>query len=117
MAGGWPLIPSLGLWALLAGRALPAILYVRARLRLLHGQAPSALPIVATHIAALASVALLTWAGVAPLTAVAAFLILLLRAAAGLSAAGAKGSAKRVGICEICYGAITVAAVAAGYLL
>jgi hypothetical protein len=117
MAGGWSLIPSLGLWALLAARALPSILYVRARLRLLHGQAPSAVPTVAAHIAALASVALLAWAGVAPLTAAAAFLILLLRAAAGLSAAGAKGSAKRVGICEICYGAVTVAAVAAGYLL
>jgi hypothetical protein len=117
MAGGWPLIPSLGLWALLAARALPSILYVRARLGLLHGEAPSPLPAVFAHVAALALVALLAWAGVVPPIAAAALLLLLLRAVAGLYAAGAKGSAKQVGVYEICYGAITVAAVAAGHLL
>jgi len=117
LAGGWPLTASFGLWAVLAGRAAPSILYVRARLGLLHGQTPSALPAVGAHVAALAFVAQLAWAGVAPPIAAAALLLLLLRAVAGLYAAGAKGSAKQVGVREIFYGAITVAAVAAGYLL
>lgn len=117
MAGGWPLVPSLGLWALIAARALPSILYVRARLGLLHGEAPRIFPAVAAHVAALALAALLARAGVVPMLAAAAFAVLLLRAAAGLSAGGAGGSAKRVGISEVCYGVITVATVAAGYLL
>jgi hypothetical protein len=100
----------------LAGRVVPSILYVRARLRRLHGETPSALPTVVAHVAALALVALLAWAGVAPPLAPAAFVILLLRAVAGLSAGGAGGSAKQVGISEIFYGVITVLAVAAGHL-
>jgi len=117
MAGGWPLVPSLGLWALLAARALPSILYVRARLGLLHGEAPRTFPAVFAHGAALALVALLAWAGAVPPVATAAFAVLLLRATTGLSARGAGGSAKRVGISEVCYGVMTVATVAAGYLL
>jgi hypothetical protein len=117
LAGGWPLAASLGLWAVLAGRAVPSILYVRARLQRLHGQAPQALPTVVAHVAALAFVALLARAGVAPPVAAAVLLLLLLRAVVGLSAEGTKGSAKQVGIYEICYGAVTVAAVAAGHLL
>ena len=116
LAGGLPLPASLGLWAVLAGRAAPSILYVRARLRLLHGQAPSALPTVVAHVLALVLVAQLARAGVAPPAAAAALLLLLLRAAAGLYAAGAGGSAKRVGLYEIGYGAVTVIAVAVGYL-
>ena len=117
MAGGWPLIPSLGLWALLAARALPSILYVRARLGRLHGETPRTFPAVVAHVAALMLVALLAWTGVAPPVAAAAFAILLLRAAAGLFAGDAEGSAKRVGVSEVCYGVMTVAVVAAGYLL
>ncbi len=116
LEGGWPLAASLGLWAVLAGRVVPSILYVRARLRRLHGETPSALPTVVAHVAALALVALLAWAGVAPPLAPAAFVILLLRAVAGLSAGGVGGSAKQVGISEIFYGVITVLAVAAGHL-
>ncbi|HLM56392.1 MAG TPA: YwiC-like family protein [Pyrinomonadaceae bacterium] len=117
MAGGWPLAASLGLWAVLAGRVVPSILYVRARLRRLYGETPSSLPTVAAHVAALVLVALLAWAGVAPPLALAAFVILLLRAVAGLSAGGGGGSAKQVGISEIFYGVVTVAAVAAGHLV
>lgn len=117
MAGGWPLIPSLGLWALLAARALPSILYVRARLERLHGDTPSAIPAIAAHAAALALVSLLVWARVAPTVAAAAFFVLLMRAATGLYARKSGGSAKRVGVAEVCYGAMTVATIAAGYLL
>lgn len=117
LAAGRPLAASLGLWAMLAARAAPSILYVRARLGLLHGQRPSPLPTVVAHLAALALVALLAWAGVTPPVAAAALLLLLLRAVTGLYAAGAEGSAKQVGVSEIFYGAITVAVVAAGRLL
>lgn len=117
MADGWPIVPSLGLWALLAARALPSILYVRARLGLLHGESPRTYPVVIAHVAALALVALLAWARVVPPVAALAFALLLLRAAVSLFARSAGGSAKRVGISEVCYGAVTVATVAAGYLL
>lgn len=117
MAGGWPLAPSLVLWALLAARSLPSILYVRARLDRLHGETPRAFPAVAAHVAALALASLLAWAGAAPTLAAVVFAVLLLRAAAGLSVRNAGGSAKRVGVSEVCYGAVTVAAVAAGYML
>jgi hypothetical protein len=117
LADGWPLAASMGLWAVLAGRVAPSIMYVRARLRRLHGETRSALPAVVAHVAALAFVSLLAWAGVVPPLAAAALLVLLLRAVVGLSTSGGGGSAKRIGVGEIGYGAITVLTVAVGHLL
>ncbi|HEU4597793.1 MAG TPA: YwiC-like family protein [Pyrinomonadaceae bacterium] len=116
LADGWPIVPALALWALLAGRAVPSILYVRARLRRLHGETPPTLHVFVTHAAALALVCLLAWLKLAPPLAALAFLVLLLRAFTGLSAPRDKGSAKQVGITEIVYGALTVFAVAFGHL-
>lgn len=117
LADGWPLLPSFGLWVILAARVVPAILYVRARLAALHGERARVAPVVWAHAAALFVSLLLAWTKVAPLTAVAALSVLLLRALHGFSSHDRTATAKRIGIREICFGALTVFAVAAGRLL
>ena len=113
LAGGapWPL--ALGLWAVLAARFVPAILYVRARLDVLHGKAESRLPSLVAHATALAFVAALAYARVLPLLAVLMMAVLFGRALYGFARAW-PSTAKRVGFSEIIFGALTVAAVAAG---
>jgi hypothetical protein len=66
LAGGCPPPLSLALWALLAGRAVPSILYVCARLRRLHGEAAPSLHVVVAHAAALTVAGFLTWAKLTP---------------------------------------------------
>ena len=117
LAAGWPLHAAFGLWALLAARVIPAILYVRARLTQLHGESAAVVPVILAHAAVLLISLLLAWINVTPLLAVAALSILLLRAAHGLASRDTNASAKQIGIREICYGALTVFAVAAGHLL
>ena len=63
LAGGWSLLPALGLWALLAARAVPAIIYVRARLRLERGEPIDRRPTATAHLAALAGAAAAAAAG------------------------------------------------------
>jgi hypothetical protein len=41
IAGGWPHPAAFGLWVILAARTVPTILYLRARLRLLHRKSAS----------------------------------------------------------------------------
>ena len=117
LAAGWPLPAAFGLWALLAARVIPAILYVRARLTQLHGESAAVVPVILAHAAVLLISLLLAWINVTPLLAVAALSILLLRAAHGLASRDTNASAKQIGIREICFGALTVFAVAAGHLL
>lgn len=114
MADGRTLTASAALWALLAARAVPSILYVRARLRLLHGETPPKVSVILSHVAAVALAVLLARAGLTSLWAAPAFLALLLRAASGLAAKPGHGTAKRVGMAEIGYGVLTVLAVALG---
>jgi len=117
LAGGWPLPAAFGLWAILASRVVPTILYVRARLQLKHGETPSLSPVFISHVCALGIVVALALMKVAPLLAVVALLVLLLRAAFGFSETAQRASAKRIGIGELAYGAMTVLAVAAGHIL
>lgn len=115
MADGWTFSASTVLWGLLAARTVPSILYVRARLSVLHGEKPSKLPVNLAHVAALAIASVLAWLKLTPALAALALFVLLLRAAFGLSNRRDKGSAKRVGMAEVGYGAMTVLAIAAGY--
>lgn len=115
LAGGWPLAPALALWAILAGRVLPTILYVRARLRAARGEQVASGLIIFTHLLACAVALVLFRQGLTSLLALAALLILLIRAAVGLNSAPVP--AKRVGITELLYGAMLVAAVFAGHAL
>lgn len=110
--GGWA--PALGLWLVAAGRNLPSILYVRARLRLQRAQPAGRAGPVAAHLLAAAAVAALAAAGVLPWPAVAAFALLAVRAAWGLGPRARTLAAKRVGMLELGYGLATVAVVLAG---
>jgi hypothetical protein len=105
------------LWAILASRVVPTILYVRARLQLKHGETPSLSPVFISHVCALGAIVALALMKVAPLLAVPALLVLLLRAAFGFSETAQRASAKQIGIRELAYGAMTVLAAAVGYLL
>lgn len=117
LAGG--AAPSLawGAWALLALRAVTAVLYVRARLRLDRGLDASPRAVHASHGAALAVSGGLAAAGWAPWLAPAAFLVLLARAGWGLSSRRRRVRPQVVGFEEIGYGLMTVLALAIGYRL
>ena len=116
LADNWPLAPALGLWAVLAARVAPTILYVRARLLLLHGKPASAAPVVCAHAAAAVAVLALARAGVVPWLAAAALVLLLARAVHGFNER-APVTAKRIGVRELACGVMTVTALAAGHLL
>jgi hypothetical protein len=115
LAGGWSRPAALALWALLAARVVPTIFYVRARLRLLHSRAASAAPTYYSHAAAVALASALAWAGLAPKLAAVAMLVLLLRAAFGVTERK-PSTAKVIGLREIGFGVFTIFAVAAGDL-
>lgn len=113
VAAGWPLLPALALWGLLALRAVPAIVYVRARLRLERGVAVAPWPSAGLHAAALA-IALGLWAaGALGWPAPAAYALLAARAAWGLSPWRRRVPAKVVGFGEIGFGVATALAIAA----
>jgi hypothetical protein len=114
LAAGWKAAPAFALWVLLAARAIPSILYVRARLRLERGgRANLALALVAQGLA-IATAAGLAARGLAPWLGVAAIGLLALRAAWGLSPWRPRWSVKQVGVSEAVAGAITVLAIAIG---
>ena len=108
---GWPL--ALGLWALLAARFVPAILYVRARLTELHNKESARWPSLLAHALALAAVAALAAFKFLPWLAVGVTAVLLARAAYGFARRW-PSTAKGVGFSEIAFGALTVAAAAVG---
>ena len=108
---GWPL--ALGLWALLAARFVPAILYVRARLDVLHGKESARLPSLLAHVLALAATTALAAFNVLPWLAAAMTGVLLARAAYGFARSW-PATARGVGFSEIAFGALTVAAAVAG---
>ncbi len=115
LAGGWQLLPALLLIPLLAARAIPSILYVRARLRLSKGQPASPAAAIVWHIAGAAMAAGLAAANLTPWLAVVALTILTLRAAWGLQEHRRNVPAKTIGFMELGFGLLTVLLIAAGY--
>jgi hypothetical protein len=113
--GGWGRAEAFAVWALLAARVVPSILYVRARLQINHGGRPSLLPALGSHAAACAAAVVLVYAGLAPRLAVALTIVLLARAAFILSRYCAKITARQVGFAEIGFGLLTVLTLAIGY--
>lgn len=103
IAGGMRIVPAFGLAGIIVARTLPSILYVRAMLGRL-----AAWPPIALHLLAIACVAL--YAG--PI-AIAAMVVLLLRAMWGLSHEAPR--ARTIGWREIAFGALTVALAAIAY--
>lgn len=114
LAAGRTAAPSFVLWAILAARTLPSILYVRARLRLERGIASGiAMPLEA-HGLALAAIVLLAVRHQAPWLSAFAVALLLVRAAWGLSPARPRWTTAQLGVSEIVFGVVTVMATVAG---
>jgi len=117
MLEGWSLAKGGAVWALLSLRAVPAVLYVRSRLRLEHGRDPIlAIPLIA-HALAILPVLWLARVGLVPELAAPLYALLLLRCWAGLSSLRRRIGAKSVGFSEVRWGAISVAWLAAAFLL
>ncbi len=106
LAGGTALPLALALWAALALRSVPSIIYVRARLRVERGQAVSARPAVTLHLGGVALLAALVAGGLLHWGILLGGVLLLVRAWLGLSAYRQPAPAKVIGFREIAYGLI-----------
>lgn len=115
LAGGQPAAVAFAAAGLLALRALTSVLYVRARIRLDRGLPAGPARVLALHAAALLAAALLARAGAAPWLGVAAFAVLLGRAALGLRAGRAPMRPQRLGFQELAHGLLTLALLVVGY--
>jgi hypothetical protein len=117
IAGGWNTSAALALWALLVARTVPTVLYVRARVRVERGMTiVSPLVSNALHVAAVAAGVWLAWSGRTPWLAVAALVVLMVRAAAGLSPLRRPARAATIGIAEVIFGITAMLLIAGGYL-
>lgn len=114
---GWALPAALMLWAMLSLRAVTAILYVRARLRLEYGKPVSAIAVWAAHGVAVIIAIGLAVMQAAPRLGVLAFGLLLVRAGLGLSRYRQPQPAKIIGFQEMAYGLATVTLLALGHQL
>ncbi|MCB0113734.1 MAG: YwiC-like family protein [Caldilineaceae bacterium] len=112
---GWFPGPAIALWAVLALRAIPSILFVRARLRLERGKDPDRIVPVLAHVIAILFVADMVESGLLPWLSLVAFAVLLIRAAHGLSPRRWLMSVKAIGFTELGLGIFTVLMVAIGY--
>ncbi|UCC52059.1 MAG: YwiC-like family protein [Anaerolineaceae bacterium] len=115
LAAGWDLPLAFALWAVMIGRSVPAVLYVRARLRLAKGKPAASGPAIGAHILALLAALLLVWLSLVPWTAVLVFLILLVRAIVGLSRYRREFAPMTLGWIETGIGLMSVLFLAAGY--
>lgn len=115
LAAGRPASSSFALWAVMICRSAPAILYVRECLARLHGRHASVLPNWTSHALALGVVVALARAGFVPRLAVAAMIVLLVRAMLGFRRL--RVTAKQLGFSEIAFGAMTVLTVVVGTIL
>ncbi|MBN2113643.1 MAG: YwiC-like family protein [Acidimicrobiia bacterium] len=115
LAGGWEAGPAFALWAVIAGRALPSILFVRAQFRRARGE-PAA-PAVAhfAHGIALAGLAALAAADLLPWTAAAAAAFLW--AFAMWALARPPVPARTLGWTQMAVGFLVVGLVATGHHL
>ncbi len=114
--GGWRAAPALGLWGIVAARAVVSVVYVRARLRLDRATGIDTRPVWACHAVAFLGAGALAAAGCAPWSALVAFGALFARAVAGLSARRAPLRPQAVGFREMGFGVLTVVLVAVGYV-
>lgn len=115
LAGGGSRTNAAVLWMVAAGRNVPSILYLRARLRLQRGRSADRSWPIAAHVVATAAVAVVAAVtGSLPWLAVAAFGLLTLRAAWGVGPRARALAAKHVGMLELAYGVGVVTSVLAG---
>jgi hypothetical protein len=117
LAGGWGLSAAIALWAILVCRWIPSILYVRNRLLVEKGKEFSAIVPILVSVAAVVIAGALAIYGLSPWLVVPMMVVLALRAAIGLSPYSKRRKAMQIGVFEVIYGAITVAAIVVGYRL
>jgi hypothetical protein len=115
LAGGWEFWPALALWGFMIARAVPSILFIRARLRLDKGKPTEPWPVVAAHLLAVAGIGLLIYHGFLPGLGLLAMTILLARAIWGLSAYRWRTSVKGLGFLETGFGLLAIILVSLGY--
>jgi hypothetical protein len=115
LAAGWEAGPAFALWAVIAGRALPSILLVRAQIRRSRDQAARPAATHAAHGAAAATLGALAAAGALPWAA--AGTVAGLWAWAGLSLSRPPVPARALGWTQMAAGLLVVGATAAGHHL
>lgn len=116
LAGRMPAGPAFGLWVVVAARAVPAVLFVRARLRLDKGQAARVMPALAVHLVSLAVVGSLALSIPSFWPAAGMLLLLFGRAVVGLSRWRRPVAVKWIGIAEIGWGLLVVASLFFGFV-
>ncbi len=111
--GGWGPASAAALALLMLARSVPSVLYVRAFLRAAKTGVRRDLPALLTSAVALGAAVFLYDRGIAPLFAVVAMIVFLLRAVAVLLAFRPKWRASRIGMIEAMLGVSFVAGLAA----
>lgn len=114
---GWAPLAAFSLWAVLALRSVTSVFYVRNRLRLEKGKPYTYYGVILIHIAAAGLIAVLAGLGLASNLTLAVFVLLLLRAAVGISRYHRPIKAMKIGIWEVVYGLLTVTSIIVGYYL
>jgi hypothetical protein len=114
LAGGWPRAAALALSGVVVARAVPAVLYIRARLRLDRDEPHSVPLVIGAHLLGALLIAALIRAQLLPALVLAAFLALLARAGLGLSPLRTPVRARTLGFIELGFGALTILSVAVG---
>lgn len=115
LAGGEPGSLALAVWVILAARNVPSILYVRARLRLERDKPYSLALVLLANVIAVLVLAGFAAAGTVPWLAVIALIVLLARAAWGLSPYRRSVRVQTIGFLEMGYGLLTVLLAVIGY--
>lgn len=113
LADGWQPAQAWALWGLVAARALPSILYVRALIRRLHREPLAPGSALAAHGVALALLVAGVRLELAPGAAIVGGALLVVRALAGLWRPA--GSARTIGWGEILVGTIYILLLVVGY--
>ena len=119
LADGWPKAEAFALWAIVASRHVPTILYLRKRLsarRQTQGRSGIAVVMIMQFVS-LVVVILLVQEKLIPALAIVAFVVLTVRAVMGLLSLDTTVSPKKLGIAEFALGAFTVMTVTLGYSL
>ncbi|NEP83260.1 MAG: YwiC-like family protein [Okeania sp. SIO3B3] len=112
LAGGVTLPLAMALWAVLVARAVPSVLYVRARLRLDQDKPHQPLIVFVSHGVAVIGIAALSGMSLLPWLSVAVMVLLLGRALVGLSSYRRTVPVKVIGFTELGWGLLNVAMVA-----
>lgn len=115
LAGGWPAGPAWVTWVIVVVKALPTVVYIRARLRLEGGSAVNRWPSASAHVLGLA-IATWLWArGMSPLLTAVFLALMMARAAVGLTGVRWGRRPKQIGVLEFVFSGLYVVVTAIGF--